>query len=109
MTFSKVLAIAVCSLLQGSQSAQISDSKVEVTVDGDQMTVMGSRVDHTTNQSGRFINPFHDAPDHVDQINYPDSKTFSVKLDTRAKKRSMAPLLDEDMDWITRAKNAFYG
>ena len=73
------------------------------------MTVRGSQLDHTTNKAGRFINPFHSAPSNVDQINYPDSKSFSVKLDTRQTKRAMPPLRDEDMDWMTRAKNAFYG
>ena len=56
---------------------------VQTFVEKNKMTVIGDHADHTKHMNGKFKHPFLHAPENIDNIHYPDSKTFSVKLNRK--------------------------
>ena len=62
----------------------------QVSIEGDLMTVRGTRNDHNTHADGTFKHPFQHAPHNIEQIVYPDDGGFSVKIRQQQKTRVAA-------------------
>ena len=92
-SFLKQLSLA--AILTSQADAKVIPQKYKVEklaapaetsyeIEGSRMIVQGKKEDHTRYASGKFKHPFLTAPKGVKHIEYPDSSSFSIKLEARS-------------------------